>query len=190
VSLDITLSDRVVDVIEEGYDVAIRIARMPASTLISRALTVTRMILCASPDYIAERGAPQTPADIAAHDVIAYSYLASGTEWHFTAPDGRTVSTRVSTRILANNGDTCRAAALAHQGIIMQPDFMVFEDIKRGRLVSLLPDFKTTELTVYAVYPTRKLLPLKVRRLIDFLGESFRDPPWLHDGECSIAGLA
>jgi DNA-binding transcriptional LysR family regulator len=179
VSLDITLSDRVVDLIDEGYDLAIRIARMPASSLISRSLTATRMIVCASPDYLSRREVPQSPADLSRHDVISYSYLASGTEWHFTGPDGVTTSTRINTRIFANNGDTCRAAALAHQGIIMQPDFMVFDDIRQGRLTRLLPDYSTTELTVYAVYPTRKLLPVKVRRLIDFLVEAFRTPPWM-----------
>jgi DNA-binding transcriptional LysR family regulator len=179
VSLDITLSDRVVDLIDEGYDLTIRIARMPASSLISRSLTATRMIVCASPEYFSQRDVPQSPADLSRHDVISYSYLASGTEWHFTGPDGATTSTRINTRIFANNGDTCRAAALEHQGIIMQPDFMVFDDIRNGRLIRLLPDYSTTELTVYAVYPTRKLLPVKVRRLIDFLVDAFKKPPWL-----------
>ena len=95
----------------------------------------------------------------------------------FSGPQGA-VSVKVRSRIHANNGDTCRTAALAHQGIILQPDFLVGEDLRAGALVELLPQFHSVELGIHAVYPTRKHLPLKLRRLIDFLVAAFRSPAW------------
>ncbi|ANF58338.1 LysR family transcriptional regulator [Halotalea alkalilenta] len=177
VSLDIVLSDRVVDLVEEGYDLVIRIARLSDSSLVSRPLARTRMVLCASPAYIAKHGAPTHPHELARHDVVSYSYWSSRDVWSFQGPAGE-VTVRTRSRIHANNGDTCRAAALAHQGIILQPDFLVHEDLRSGALVELMPDFHAAELGIFAVYPTRKQLPLKVRRLVDFLVDALRTPPW------------
>ena len=177
VTLDIVLSDRVVDLVEEGYDLVIRIARLTDSSLISRPLARTRMVLCASPQYLARRGTPRHPDELAGHDVIAYTYLASGDVWHFQGPDGD-VAVRTRARMHANNGDTCRAAALAHQGIILQPDFLIHDDLRAGTLVELMPAFQGPELGIFAIYPTRKQLPLKVRRLVDFLVDALRTPPW------------
>lgn len=177
VTLDIVLSDRVVDLVEEGYDLVIRIARLSDSSLVSRQLARTRMVLCASPDYLALQGTPQHPQELVRHAVISYTYWSSGDNWSFEGPGGE-VTVRTHSRIHANNGDTCRAAALAHQGIILQPDFLVHEDLRSGALVELMPDFRAAELGVFAVYPTRKQLPLKVRRLVDFLVDALRTPPW------------
>ena len=175
VTLDITLADRVVDLVEEGYDLAIRIAALPNSTLVSKRLSTTRMVLCASPRYLAEHGTPQHPGDLAGHAVIAYSYLSTKDEWHFDGPQGK-VSVRTQPCIHTNNGDTCRAAALAHQGVILQPTFLVGEDLAAGTLVELMPQFKSIEFGIYAVYPTRKFVSPKVRVLIEFLGECFSQP--------------
>lgn len=177
VALDIVLSDRVVDLVEEGYDLVVRIGKLPDSDLVGRPLARTRMVLCASPDYLARCGNPMCPKDLAQHDAIAYSYLASGDEWHFTGPAGP-VSVRMHSRLRANNGDTCRAAALAGHGVILQPDFLVYEDLNSGRLVELMPAYRGPELDIHALYPTRKQLPLKVRRLLEFLGNALRDPQW------------
>lgn len=177
VTLDIVLSDRVVDLVEEGYDLAIRIASLPDSTLVSRALAKTRMVLCASPAYLAEHGAPQHPEELATHQVVSYSYWSSGNLWTFQGPKGE-IQARTRSRIHANNGDTCRAAALAHQGVVMQPDFLVHEDLRSGALVELMPAYRGVELGIFAVYPTRKQLPLKVRQLVDFLVKRFQTPPW------------
>ncbi|CAD2249692.1 LysR family transcriptional regulator [Xanthomonas arboricola] len=179
VTLDIVLSDRVIDLVEEGYDLAVRIARLSDSSLVSRRLARTRMVLCASPDYLAERGTPQHPHELTRHDVISYTYWSSGDIWSFQGPQGEE-TVRTHSRIHANNGDTCRAAALAHQGIILQPDFLVYADLDSGALVELMPEFRAAELGIFAVYPTRKQLPLKVRRLVDFLVDALRAPPWTH----------
>jgi DNA-binding transcriptional LysR family regulator len=177
VSLDITLSDRVVDLVDEGYDLAIRITRIPDSTLVTRKLATTRMVLCASPAYLERRGTPANPRDLARHAVISYSYWSTRDEWQFTGPEGP-VAVHIHSRIHTNNGDTCRRAALAHHGIILQPDFIVGEDLRRGDLVELMPDYRSLEIGIYATYPSRKHLPLKTRRLIDFLADALRVPAW------------
>lgn len=178
VSLDIELSDRVVDLVEEGYDLAVRITNLPSSQLVSRQLASTRMVACASPPYLALHGTPQHPRDLAQHEVISYSYWAARNEWTFVAPDDNPVVVRTRARIHANNGDTCRAAALDHQGIILQPDFLVADDLRRGDLVELFPGYRAMTLGIHAVYPSRKHLPIKTRRLVDFLVEAFAVPAW------------
>lgn len=177
VTLEVTLADRLVDLVEEGFDLAVRIARLPGSTLVSRQLASTRMILCASPQYLREHGTPAHPSELAAHAVMAYSLLASGDTWRFEGPDGP-VTVKVSPRMRTNSGDTCRAAALQHLGIVLQPSFLVGADLLSGALVELLPQFRSIELGIYAVWPTRKHLPAKVRVLIDFLVEAFRTRAW------------
>ena len=172
VTLDITLADRVVDLVEEGYDVAIRIATLDSSTLVSRRLATTRMALCASPRYLAQQGLPQHPSELTRHAVISYSYWATKDEWRFDGPHGP-VSVKTRPCIHTNSGDTCRAAALAHQGVILQPTFLVGRDLSDGTLVELMPEFRSIELGIYAVYPTRKHVSAKVRALIDFLAAHF-----------------
>jgi DNA-binding transcriptional LysR family regulator len=172
VSLDITLADRMVDLVDEGYDVAIRIATLPSSTLVSKRLATTRMVLCASPHYLAVHGEPVQPAELASHAVISYTYWSTKDEWHFEGPQGP-VSVKTQPCIHTNSGDTCRAAALAHQGIILQPSFLVGGDLASGTLVELMPQFHSIDIGIYAVYPTRKHVAPKVRVLIDFLVDHF-----------------
>ncbi len=174
VELNIDLSDRLVDIVEEGFDLAIRIATLKNSTLVSRRITSTRLVVCASPEYLKAHGTPAQPEDLALHKVIAYSNLATGNDWHFEGPQGP-VSTRVRPWMHANNGETCCAAAVAHQGVIHQPGFLVREDLDAGRLVELMPDYRSAELGVYAVYPTRKFVTPKLRALVDFLGAAFQE---------------
>jgi DNA-binding transcriptional LysR family regulator len=177
VLLDVTLSDRLVDLVDEGYDLAVRIARLQASTLVSRQLTSTRMILCASPEYLRRHGAPEHPSEIARHAVISYTLLAMGEQWEFEGPDGP-VSVKVAPRMRTNSGDTCCAAALQHQGIVLQPSFLVGAHLASGALVEVLPQYRSLELGVYAVYPSRKHLTPKVRVLVDFLVDAFRMRAW------------
>ena len=177
VTLDVSLSDRTVDLVEEGFDVAIRISASPHPTLIDRKLATTRVIVCATPTYLARHGTPTHPDELASHDIISYSYWSSRDEWTFEGPQGE-VSVRTRSRMYANNGDTCLAAALDHQGIILQPDFLVAGPLQRGELVPLLPGYLAPEIGIHAVYASRKQLPLKVRKLIDFLVEAFRHPAW------------
>ena len=177
VSLDITLNDRVVDLVDEGYDLAVRIGRLGDSNLVSRKLAATRIVLCAAPDYLARRGAPTHPRELAAHQVFGYAYWSGGDEWKFHGPEGE-FGVSVHPRMRSNSGDTCRAAALEGQGIVLQPDFLVGGDLKRGALVELMPAWRSLEIGIHAVYPTRKHLPMKTRLLVDFLVEAFRAPAW------------
>ena len=177
VELDISLNDRLVDLVDEGFDAAIRIARMENSSLVGRRLAGTRMCLCASPDYLARHPPLRTLTDLAEHGVIAYTNFATGNEWQFDGPDGR-VSVRTRSSVRCNNGDTCRSIALAGGGIALQPSFMVGEDLRSGALVEILPEYRSIELGIYVVYPTRKHLASKVRALISFLAERFADPEW------------
>jgi DNA-binding transcriptional LysR family regulator len=177
VDLDITLNDRIVDMVDEGYDLAVRISALPNSMLISRKLASTRILLCASPAYLAQYGQPLHPQDLVHHRVLAYTNWAGRDEWRFSGPQGE-VTVRTKARVYTNNGDTCRGMALSGGGIILQPSFMLEDDLRRGDLVELMPDFRLQEMGVYAVYPTRKQLPLKTRRLVDFLVQVFQDVSW------------
>lgn len=170
IRLDVTLSDRVVDVVEEGFDMAIRIAALPSSSLISKRLASTRIVLCASPQYLASHGVPSHPSELTKHEVIGYSYWSGGDAWQFDGPDGP-VRVTIKPWMTTNNGDTCRAGALAHQGIILQPTFLIGDDLSAGRLVELLPEYRSIELGIYAIYPTRKHVAPKVRALVEFLTE-------------------
>ncbi len=177
VVLDVTLADRLVDLVDEGYDLAVRIARLQSSTLVSRQIASTRLILCASPEYLRRHGSPSHPAELAHHAVIAYTLLSMGEQWEFEGPKGA-VSVKVAPRMRTNSGDTCCAAALQHQGIVLQPSFLVGTHLASGALVEVLPEFRSIELAVYAVYPSRKHVTPKVRALIDFLVEAFRMRAW------------
>lgn len=177
VALDITLNDRVVDLVDEGYDVAVRITNLPSSQLVSRRLASTRVVLCASPAYLAARGKPSHPRELSGHEVISYAYWTGGDDWRFTGADGE-ARVRVQPRIHTNSGDTCRIAALRGQGVVLQPDFLVGDDLRRGDLIELLPGWRSLELGIHAVYASRKHLPMKTRRLVDFLVEAFAKPAW------------
>jgi len=177
VALDVTLADRVVDLVEEGFDMAVRIARLPSSSLVSRPLTSTRMVLCASPAYLRARGHPGHPTELADHDVLAYSLLSMGDQWEFAGPEG-TAQVKVNPRLRTNSGDTCRLAALRHQGIVLQPTFLVGPDLLAGTLVEVMPAWRSLEFGVYVVYPSRKFVSPKVRLMIEFLVNAFRMRAW------------
>ncbi|HNC27646.1 LysR family transcriptional regulator [Accumulibacter sp.] len=181
VSLDVQLADRVIDLIDEGFDLAIRIARLPDSTLISRQIASTRLVLCAAPGYLRRRGAPKHPSDLAEHDVLGYSLLATGDQWQFAGPHGP-ISIKVRPRIWSNNGDTCIAACLHGAGIQLQPTFLIDRELRAGDLVEVLPEFRAITMGIYAVYPTRRFVLPKVRALVDFLNSRLKNEPWNRSG--------
>ncbi len=183
VEVEVSLSDRVVELIEEGFDLAIRISSSLPPTLVVRRLAPVRLIVCAAPAYLEKYGTPLRPADLQAHNCLLYTYASDGGDWHF-APrygdeQGAAETVRVSGSLRANNGDLLRTAALAGEGIIRQPTFLVGDDFHRGALVPLLTDYPLPMLGVYAVYPTRRHLSAKVRTFVDFLASRWGDtPPW------------
>ena len=177
VALEVSLSDRVVDLVEEGFDLAIRIARLPDSSLVSRKLATTRLILCASPEYLRRRGTPKHPSELAHHDVLNYTLLSMGDEWEFEGAQER-VTVRVAPRMRSNNGDTCIEAALRGTGIVLQPTFLVSDHLAEKALVEVLSDYRSIELGIFAVFPTRKYVLPKVRLLIDYLSVSLSTADW------------
>jgi DNA-binding transcriptional LysR family regulator len=179
VALDVALIDRVVDLVEEGFDLAVRISRGGSTSHVARKLASSRNIVCASPDYLRRHGEPQVPEDLGRHACIGYSYALTADEWHLVDGAGRPHVVKVSCAMHTNNGDTVRAAALAGQGIIWQPTFLIGDDLRQGRLVPLLPGYRMPDIDVLAVYPSRRHLSAKVRVMVDFLAEAFRGvPPW------------
>lgn len=167
--LDIDLTDRVVDLVHDGIDIAMRIAQAPSPNLVARKIAPVRMIVCASPRYLAAHGTPQTPEELQHHTTLGYTYLASGDNWTFLDASCRTITVRVHSSVHANNGDLLRRLAQEDGGIIAQPKFIVWQDIEEGRLVRLLPDWTLGSFNLYAIYLSRRFLSAKVRAFVDFL---------------------
>ena len=181
-TIDIALTDRFVDLIDEGWDIAIRLGTLRDSSLIARALAPIRVALCAAPAYLAAHGTPQTVADLADHNCLGYTLPvpAQAGRWIFGA-DG-SISVPVKGNLIANNGDALRAAAVAGQGLIYQPTFILADDIRAGRLVPLTLDLPMPHVgAAHAVYPGGRQPQAKVRALIDFLAGRWREAPWDHD---------
>lgn len=176
-TLDVQLADRVIDLVDEGFDLAIRIGRLANSTLISRQIASTRMVLCAAPSYLKRRGYPKHPSELEHHDVLSYSLLSTGDQWVFEGPEGQ-VGIKVRPRMWSNNGDSCVAASVQGAGIQLQPMFLIDQEIENRRLIEILPEFRAQDLGIYAVYPTRRFVLPKVRTTVDFLCKKLADAPW------------
>ena len=176
ITLDVSLSDSRVDLVQDGFDIAVRIAQQLPPTVVARRLTTIRTVLCAAPSYLAQHGEPARPQDLADHACLHYSLTAPVSEWHLTGPEGL-VMQRVQGPVRANNGAMLRACALGGDGIILEPTFLVGDDLRAGRLVRILRDYETTPYAAYAIYPDRAQLPRKVRTFIDFVAERLADPP-------------
>ena len=173
VRLDVLLVDRHVDLIEEGFDLAVRIGTLARSELVARRLGSDRIAIAAAPGYLARHGVPETPADLARHNCLTYSYATLGDEWRMKDEAGAQHTVKVSGSLRASNGEMARLAALEGVGLIRQPLFLVGKDIRDGRLVEVLTDYRSDELGIYAVYPSRKHLSAKVRVFVELLAETF-----------------
>ncbi|MFZ1427977.1 MAG: LysR family transcriptional regulator [Geminicoccaceae bacterium] len=177
VELEVVLIDRVVDIVEEGFDLAIRISRSGSASHVARKLATSRNVVCAAPAYLTRHGNPTIPADLTKHVCIGYTYAHMEDEWQFTDDAGMAHVVKVSCAMRTNNGDTVRAAALAGKGVIWQPTFLIGEDLRQGRLVPLLPGYRLPDIDVLALFPSRRHLSAKVRVMVDFLAEAFRGTP-------------
>jgi DNA-binding transcriptional LysR family regulator len=179
IELDIDLIDRVVDMVEEGYDLVVRVSGQGSTAHVAKKLATSRNIVCAAPAYLKRHGTPKLPADLARHAAIGYSYAATGDDWHFTWKDGKPEIVRTRAVMYTNNGDTMRAAAIDGHGIIRPAMFMVAEDLKAGRLVRILEDHTLPDTDLLAIYPSRRHISAKVRVMVDFLAAAFKGtPPW------------
>jgi len=172
VFVDVELSDRAVDLVEEGFDLALRIGNLGDSSMVARKLADQKVWICASPAYVAQHGTPREPGDLERHHCLHYTYWASGAEWRLEK-DGAVHLVKVAGPMRGNNGDLLRCAALDGLGIIMQPDFIVGDDIRAGRLLPLLPDYIVAPIGVHVLYPHRRYLSAKVRAFAAHLTECF-----------------
>ena len=162
---------------QEGFDVTLRIADLPSSSLIARKIAPARRVVCAAPSYLARRGTPEHPDDLRQHDCLAYGYLATGNQWKLTGPDGDHWI-HIPWTLCTNNGEVLRDAVVKGRGIALLPTFIVGADLQEGSLRSILTDYAAPEISVYAIYPQTRHLSVKVRMFIDFLIERFGGRPY------------
>ncbi|MFP2958063.1 LysR family transcriptional regulator [Myxococcus sp. 1LA] len=170
VQVEVSFADRVADIIDEGYDLAIRINVTTTDTrLVSRVVAEHRVFVCAAPSYLAERGEPETLEELATHDCLLFSSRARRQRWRLRPKGGDYVTVEGRSRLRLDSGEAIRDAAVAGLGIAFLPSFLVDEDLARGRLKALLPSCQTEVVRISAIYPSKRYLPAKVRRFIDLL---------------------
>jgi DNA-binding transcriptional LysR family regulator len=165
----LTIGERTIDLIDEGFDVAIRLTPPPDSSLIVRSLATWRHVLCCSPDYLEKHGPLRQLAELTNHNCVRHALYPFEDEWHFADRKGTPASVRISGNLISNSGETLRTAALQGVGISLAPGFLITDDLESGRLVRLLPEYRPVEFSMNAVYPHRHHLSAKVRSFIDLL---------------------
>jgi DNA-binding transcriptional LysR family regulator len=174
-SVDLRTGDAMVDLVAEGFDLAISPLPPADSTLVRRRLAPMTLVLCGAPGYLEEHPAPRHPADLAQHNCLRYAYAPYGDEWRFVDRSGDPVSVRVSGTLITTSLDTMRAAAVAGIGLWMGPPFLVGDLLASGALVPLMPDYREPEFEINALYPHRRYVPAKLRAFIDMLVERFAE---------------
>lgn len=175
--IDLALSDRFVDLVEEGVDVAIRIGRLTDSSLAARRIGTSERCIIATPGYLRKHGTPRTPQDLVHHNCILYAYLSTGNEWVFGRESE--IRVKVSGTLRANNGEAIRHAVMADVGIAASPKWLIQEDLRSGRLQEILPEFTPPPGEIHAVYPSGRHVSAKVRALTEFLKAEFENIPAL-----------
>ncbi|MXU64580.1 LysR family transcriptional regulator [Oceanomicrobium pacificus] len=172
--INMELSDKFVDLVDEGFDLAIRIGSLPDSSLRARKLGEAGGLLVAAPSYIEKHGAPERIEDLASHTLLHYSNMSTGNFWRLTSPTGEERQVRVGGPLTANNGTALRIAAEAGLGIAMQPSFILGDALQTGKLVQVLPDLANPLISIYAVYPAGQFVQPKLRVFIDHLAAAFK----------------
>jgi len=175
--IQLLLSDQQVDPVQEGFDVTLRIADLPSSSMIARRIAPARRAICASPSYLARHGTPKHPDDLRGHACLTYGHLATGNQWKLTGPDGDHWIA-IPWTLCTNNAEVLRDAAVQGRGIALLPTFIAGADFQQGRLATILPGYQAPEISIYAIYPETRHLSLKVRVFIDFLVERFGGRPY------------
>jgi len=178
VEFDLDFNDREVDLIQEGFDLAIRIANLPDSSLIARRFAPVKTVMCASPDYLEQMGTPQSPDELIEHQCLVYSLLRDYEYWHLSDTRGNEIKTRIHPYLKASTGEFIRDAAVAGRGIVLIPTFIAYKEIERGTLVPLLKDYRPPQINAYAVYPQTRHLSQRVRTFVDLLVKRFEGTPY------------
>ena len=183
VMVELTMGERVADMVEDGFDLAVCAIQPPDSSLIARQLTGWRHILCCAPGYLKWFDEPKTLSDLARHNCLRFAFYPYGDEWRFEDADGEIVTQRVKGTLRSNSAEALRIAALESAGILLGPSFLIAEDVKAGRLVRLIPDHQPVPFAVNALYPHRKLIAAKVRLFLDLAAQRLRPhEEWLEPG--------
>jgi DNA-binding transcriptional LysR family regulator len=178
VELELSADDRLVDVVEGGFDVSIRISRLVDSSLIARQLTTDRLVVCASPAYLDAHGRPQTPTDLVGHNCLHYTLVPRAGEWRFRDAARQPFVVPVAGNFKTSDGATLRYAALAGMGLAVTPLFMVARDVRDGRLELVLEGTRKAEVGIYAMFASRRQLPVRTKALIDHLANWFANADW------------
>ena len=178
VEFDLDFSDREVDLMQEGFDLAIRIADLPDSSLIARRLAPIQTVMCASPAYLELIGTPQSPDELIKHQCLVYSLLRDFEYWHLTDSKGNVIKTKIRPYLKASTGEFLRDLAVEGRGIVLIPTFIAYKEIERGTLVPLLEDYKTPQINAYAIYPQTRHLSQRVRAFVDILIKRFEGTPY------------
>lgn len=186
IRIDMVLEDRQVDLIDEGVDLAIRIAEMADSSLVARRLGPCRHVVCASPTYFASKGIPRKPEELRHHNAISYRYHDSPTSWRFITPDGAQTSVQISGSIQVNNSLALKQVLLAGGGMALIPTFVVGDELRTGRLQRVLGRYRANEISIYAVYPQRRHLSPKVTAFVEFLSHHINECPAWDQGYRSL----
>jgi DNA-binding transcriptional LysR family regulator len=171
------LSDQQIDPVQEGFDVTLRIADLPSSSLIARKIAPAHRVVCASPSYLQRRGTPQRPSDLREHDCLTYGHLATGKQWKLTGSDGEHWIS-IPWTLCTNNAEVLCDAAVRGRGIALLPTFIAAAELRRGSLQTILESYEAPEISIYAIYPETRHLSVKVRLFIDFLIERFGGSTW------------
>jgi len=178
ITFDLDFNDRQVDILTEGFDLAIRIASLPDSSLIARRLAPIQAIMCASPSYLARMGEPQSPEELIHHRCLAYNLISNFENWNLYNTEGQLIRIKIVPYLKASNGEFLRDAAVAGSGIILMPTFIVYKEIERGALIPLLTQYTSSQLSTYALYPQTRHLSQRVRAFVDFLIQRFEGAPY------------
>ena len=173
VRIDLSFNDRMVDLIEEGMDLAVRVGELSDSSLIARRLAPNRRVVCAVPAYIERAGRPERPADLKDHNCLVYTYRALRHDWRFRGPDGQEETVRVSGNLESNEAEALRASVLGGVGLGLLPLWLIGQDLASGRLLEVLLDYHAPDSAIYAVYPPGRHLSPKVRVFVDLLAAFF-----------------
>lgn len=179
ISVDLVMDDKSVDLVEQGFDVAIRNGELEDSSLIARRLAPLHSIICASPEYLDHYGHPKSPSELSTHNCLLFSYSTNKDVWQFNRCDEQ-VTIQVSGNYRVNNSEGLREAVIKGLGIARLPSFVAGDALRDGRLINVFPEYRMPSKNVYALYPERNYLPAKVRAFLDFaieyLGEDY--PYW------------
>ena len=178
VKLELELSDRIVDLVDEGFDAAVRVGAVRGQNLVARRVGTSRLVCCASPGYLATHGVPRVPDDLVKHACLLYQYAPLRDTWIFAGKDDEERRVRVSGPAYANNGDFLASLAREGIGIVYEPDFIVGDDVRAGALVPILRGYTKGQGAINVVYASRRHLSAKVRAFSDFLAQRFAGVDW------------